>query len=294
MNFVDIAPPMEITQMGRIDGGMRRQFIPAILEDNPTLMLNDPDYEMKLEGLGDPALVRAMRYGDWDIVAGGMFDDVWREHKDRIIVEPFHVPKSWRIDRSFDWGSAKPFSVGWWAESDGTDIEYADGTTRSTTRGDLFRIAEWYGWSGQPNTGCRMLSRDVAKGILDRERSMGLRVHPGPADTSIYSRDDGHCIAEEMQGAGVRWTQADKSGDSRTNGWQKLRQMLADTSSLENPGLHVFDTCRHFIRTIPTLPRSDIKFDDVDTHAEDHIGDEVRYRIYTRRMGMQRRKVGGL
>ena len=24
------------------------------------------------------------------------------------------------IDRSFDWGSSKPFSVGWWAESDGT------------------------------------------------------------------------------------------------------------------------------------------------------------------------------
>ncbi|MBY0429793.1 MAG: terminase family protein, partial [Rhodospirillales bacterium] len=143
--FIDIAPPFVITDMPATEGGMRRQYIPARLEDNPSLMRQDPLYEARLTGLGHPALVKAMRLGDWNIVAGGMFDDVWNSAVHVLI--PFDVPQSWRLDRSFDWGSSRPFSVGWWAESDGSDIVLADGTRRSTVAGDLFRIAEWYGWN---------------------------------------------------------------------------------------------------------------------------------------------------
>jgi hypothetical protein len=39
----------------------------------------------------------------------------------------------------------------------------------------------------------------------------------------------------------------------------------------------VTETCRHFIRTVPVLPRDEDKPDDVDTDAEDHVADEVRY-----------------
>jgi hypothetical protein len=45
------------------------------------------------------------------------------------------------------------------------------------------------------------------------------------------------------------------------------------------PGLYVFDTCTQFIRTVPVLPRDERLYDDVDTDAEDHIGDETRYRV---------------
>jgi len=101
---------------------MLRQFIPALMTDNPSL---DHDYSGKLEGLGDPALVKAMRDGDWNIVAGGMFDDLWTPSVH--IVRSFEIPYSWKINRGFDWGSSKPFSVLWFAESDGTDITYPDG-----------------------------------------------------------------------------------------------------------------------------------------------------------------------
>jgi len=47
---------------------------------------------------------------------------------------------------------------------------------------------------------------------------------------------------------------------------------------MEEPGLFVFNTCRQFIRTVPVLPRCDKDPDDVNTKAEDHIGDEARYR----------------
>ena len=61
---------------------------------------------------------------------------------ERIFLKPFEIPKTWTKDRSFDWGSSKPYSVGFWAESDGTNVVMTDGTTRSFPRVTLFRIAE--------------------------------------------------------------------------------------------------------------------------------------------------------
>ena len=41
--------------------------------------------------------------------------------------------------------------------------------------------------------------------------------------------------------------------------------------------LYVFDTCRHFIRTVPALVYDQRDVEDVDTGGEDHIYDELRY-----------------
>ena len=288
--FVDQGP-MKLVKQPNVEGGMLRQYIPAKIDDNPTLMLGDPDYMARLEGLGNPALVKAMKSGDWNIVDGGMFDDVWNESVH--VLTPFDIPRSWRIDRSFDWGSSKPFSVGWWAESDGTEVTLSSGVKRSFPRGTLFRINEWYGCSGKANEGLKMLAGDIAKGILEREKNMGLVVRPGPADNSIFDTQDGHCIADNMAAQGVRWERCDKSPGSRKNGWELVRGRLAAAlekvtdgqfsgakkGPMEEPGLFVFNNCRQFIRTFPTLPRDETKTDDIDTDAEDHIADDVRYRV---------------
>ncbi|HEX7048643.1 MAG TPA: terminase family protein [Longimicrobiales bacterium] len=277
--FVDPAPPMQIWRAAREDGGMLRQYIPARLEDNPSLLENDPEYETRLEGLGNPSLVRAMRNGDWNIVSGGMFDDVWDPAVH--VLPPFAPPASWRIDRSLDWGSSKPFSVGWWTESDGT----APAGDRPFPRGSLIRIAEWYGWDGKtPNVGCRMSDVDVARGIVERERAFpwGARVKPGPADSQIFFAEPGRqSIADVMAQGGVHWTEADKRPGSRKLGWEAMRRMLraAIDRDPDQPHLYVLETCRQFIRTVPVLPRSERDPDDVDTDAEDHVADETRYRI---------------
>ncbi len=277
--FVDLAPPMAITQMPPREGGMLRQYIPAKLSDNPTV--DAADYTMKLQGLGDDALVKAMLDGDWDIVAGGMFDDVWRVQTHAVA--PFDIPASWRIDRSFDWGSSKPYSVGFWAESDGTEATLADGTKKAWPRGTLFRIAELYGWNGNPNEGCKKLAVEVARDIAAFQKVVpwGGRVKPGPADNSIYDAENGVCIADDMAKLGIRWERSDKSPGSRKTGWEAMRRMLkaAHKHPMEEAGLFVFDTCRQFIRTVPTLPRDTKKTDDIDTDAEDHIADEARYRV---------------
>lgn len=274
--FVDQTSPMSIVRQSKTEGGMLRQYIPAKLSDNPALLENDPDYSDRLEGLGNPELVKAMKDGDWNIVAGGMFDDVWKESTH--VIQSFEIPRSWRIDRSFDWGSSRPFSVGWWAESDGTNIAGQP----TYPRGTLFRIAEWYGWNGKPNEGSRMLASEIARGILKKESEMGLagRVRSGPADSAIFDTQNGVCIAEDMARIGVRWERADKGPGSRKNGWEYMRKIMKSSLQfpIEDPAFFVFDTCRNFIRTVPVLPRDEKSPDDVDSDAEDHIADETRYR----------------
>ena len=288
--FIDIAAPMAISQMPAPEGGMWRQYIPALLEDNPTLLVNDPDYEAKLEGLGDPILVRAMRLGDWNIIAGGMFDYLWNDGGRRRVhqIEPFPIPASWYVDRSFDWGDSKPFSVGWWAESDGTKAPNGIVYPRKT----LFRIGEWYGWNGRANQGLKMLAPEIAKGVREREARLAYveagRIKPGPADGAIYnagSIENTRSIADVMAAEGVRWTVADKSPGSRKVGWQRLREYLSASlqEPMEKPGLFIFENCTQWIRTVPVLPRDESDMDDVDSDAEDHAGDETRYRLLARR-----------
>lgn len=288
--WIDPGAPLAVVDAPEDEGGMRRQYLPAQLEDNPTMAANDPTYERRLQGIADKALARAMRLGDWDIVAGGYFDDVW----DRAVhvVPPFAVPASWRLDRSFDWGAAKPFSVGWWAECDGTPAALPDGRggTRPwhPARGTLVRVAEWYGWNGKPNEGCRLTSDRIAAGIVERERGpaalaalRGRAVRPGPADSSIFDADDGQSVADKMAAAGVRWLPADKRPGTRKIGWDAMRRRLlaARERPREEAGLYVVNTCPHFIRTVPVLPRDERNPEDVDTRAEDHVADESRYRV---------------
>ncbi|HEX5039668.1 MAG TPA: terminase, partial [Candidatus Limnocylindria bacterium] len=86
---------------------------------------------------------------------------------------------------------------------------------------------------------------------------------------------------------------------SRINGWQRMRTMLknahppASGGPREHPGLFVTDACPHFLRTIPSLSRDDKNPDDVDTEAEDHVGDEVRYEVYTNVGRFAKKKVVG-
>ena len=262
----------------------QRVAIHGYLCENKVLLHADPGYEARLrEAARNPSELAAWLEGSWDIVAGGMFDDVWSPQ--HHIVSNFDVPHSWEIQRSFDWGSSKPFSVGWWARSDGTDY-MARGKRYSTVPGDLFRVAEWYGWNGQPNEGLRMVSRDIAKEILHREGRLfsGRRINPGPADGSIYDKIENSSIGDEMMAVGVYWTRADKSPGSRKQGWEKMRSMLKQSTEdhREEAGMFVCEGCHQFIRTVPVLPRSERDPDDVDTDAEDHTGDESRYMALTR------------
>lgn len=281
--FVDpAAPGVVVREPGRPD----RVRIHGTVYENKKLLAADPEYIQKLQSITDPNKRKAWLDGSWDITSGGLFDDLWSPA--HHVLKPFVIPFSWRIFRSFDWGLAKPFSVGWWAEADGTEAKLADGTRRTFVRGSLIRIAEWYGCvPGQDNVGLRLTDSKIALGIVAREKAMGIhgRSKPGPADNAIFDEVNGDSPALQQAKHKVYWDTSDKSPGSRIRGWSLVRARLEAAAAqwpepaAEEPGLYVFDNCRDFIRTFPSLPRDEVKLDDSDPRAEDHVADETRYTV---------------
>lgn len=284
------------------DGNLEppRMVVHGHMMENQILLKATPDYPDKIrQAASSPAELAAWMNGSWDIVAGGMFDDLWCKNRDKIVVQPFPIPDHWRIDRSLDWGQSKPSSVGFWAESDGSDYRDAAGKLRSSVKGDLFRVGEIYTWTGEPNVGTRQLASQLAKEIVEYELARGwrtrdhIRVRPGPADSSIFDDDNGNCVADdlekrvriaEVEHRGAYFDRADKGPGSRVQGWNILRERMAAVARpeggvREKSGIFIFATCAQWLRTVPTLPRDAKKIDDVDTNAEDHVGDETRYRV---------------
>ena len=62
----------------------------------------------------------------------------------------------------------------------------------------------------------------------------------------------------------------------RKNGKMKVHRALANLPD-GRPGLVIFKTCEYLIRTLPALPYDPIKIEDVDTKADDHPYDALRY-----------------
>jgi hypothetical protein len=252
---------------------LERVFIPARLTDNPELLRADPLYVAKLQQSGSASLVRAWLEGDWNIVEGAFFDG-WSA---RNVLKPMTLPAHWTRFRSFDWGSARPFSVGWWAHAS-EDLGTAQGVIPA---GALVRYAEWYGSTGKANEGVKLSADEVAAGILARER--GQPVTWGVADPSIFAENGGPSIAERMRRAGVTFRRADNRRVGRLgplSGWDQMRARIRGDG--ERPLLYVFDTCADFLRTVPALGHDPDRPEDLDTGAEDHIADETRYACLSR------------
>lgn len=279
--FVDFSPPMQITRTAPEEGGMFRQYIPAKLSDNPTLLENDPDYINRLEGLGNPALVAAMKNGDWDIIDGAYFSEFDR---DRHVIRPFEIPAYWPRIMAFDWGYAKPFCVLWGAVSDGT-IKLPNGGGY-IPKNAIVIYREWYGSTGEENVGLRIGADEIAKGI--KKRSRDERFAAAVADPAIFAANGGESIAGTLKKGGVTFWRAD---NKRVAGWQQVHLRLTGTDESENmPLLYIFNTCLDLIRTLPALQHDAHNAEDVDSDMEDHAPDTLRYLCMTRVLSARKPK----
>lgn len=252
--------PMRVVQMPKSEGRMRRVFIPARLEDNPALMDNDPEYENRLEALGDPLLVRAMREGDWDVVADSMFGATWRKKKH--VCAAFPIPIDWKIWRGADDGFAAPAACYWLAEEPKT--------------GKIYVIAEIYR--------SRMLPDFYASEILRIDgqipREINGEVVPntvpldGLMDSAAFSNNGQSETprGKQIVKAGAKFRPVEKWAGSVIHRVQDFHRRLAanprDPSG--GPGIVFFENCKFAIRTIPVLPRDDKQIETIDTNAEDH------------------------
>lgn len=251
---------------------MERVFIPSRLGDNKLLSKNDPTYVARLRQAGSAALVKAWLEGNWDLIDGAFFD-CWDENVHVLNARDWlhKIPRHSLRFRAMDWGYARPFSVGWYAVSDGL---------WGLPKDAVVKYREWYGFNGKPNEGLRLTADQVAKGIKEREvwrdptdgRFHQESVQFGVADPSMFIRDGGPSIAETMMLCGVTFRKAD---NKRVPGWAELRRRLRPEGG--KPMLYFMDTCSETIRTLPILQTDAKDPEDLDTEAEDHAADETRY-----------------
>jgi len=246
----------------------KRIFVPATVFDNEVLLQNDPDYLANLAMMPE-AEKRALLYGNWDSFSGQVFSE-WKNDPARYddqrwthVINPFRVPREWKIYRGFDFGYAKPFSVGWFA---------VDHDRR------MYLIKEYYGCTGAPDVGVRLHPGEIAaeiRRIEQEDPQLKGRQIIGVADPSIFDESRGESVAYMMERAPnlICFTPGD---NTRLAGKMQFHYRLAfDQEGL--PMLQVFNTCEHFIRTVPSLVYDERHVEDVNTHQEDHIYDMARY-----------------
>ncbi len=265
--YIDPAPEGQKILLD--DDGLARVFIPAKVSDNQALVGSDPHYVTRLKQAGSEALVKAWLDGDWNVIEGAFFD-CWSI---KMVLDPFEIPDHWTKFRSFDWGSAKPFSCGWWAVVQDDYIHKG----QVLPRGALVRYREWYG-SKAPNVGLKLTAEQVSTGILERDRE---ELAYSVADPAIFAEDGGPSIAERMRP--IYWRKADNKRVAKhghMGGWDQMRQRMVGEDG--RPLIYCFATCRDSIRTIPVLQHDESKAEDLDTNAEDHAADEWRYACMSR------------
>jgi hypothetical protein len=238
-------------QVIRLDGEKPRVAIRSTIFENKILLENDPDYLDTLRALKDPNRRKAWLEGDWDIHVGSFLEGVWDAK--RHVVQPFAIPSTWKVWKSMDWGYARPYAC-YWMAMDPDGVHY------------IWR--ELYGMGEKANEGSREDAAKVArkiKAIEQHDERLGYEYRMNLADPAIFSKIGAdRSIGQIFRETGVKWQEAWNAKGSRVNGAQEIIRLLAEDK------LKVFSTCKHWIRTVPSLPPDDDNPEDVDTDSEDH------------------------
>jgi hypothetical protein len=268
--FVDPAPPGKSFWATDVESGdvikfpkghsregeplFKRKFIPATLFDNPYLA-DDGMYEANLLSMPEHQR-RQLLEGDWSINEGAAFP----EFNPKIhVIEPFDIPNSWMRFRAADYGYGSYTGVLWFA------VAPSD---------QLIVYRELYV--------SKVTAADLAGMILEAEA--GEKMRYGVLDSSLWHNrgDTGPSLAEQMIIRGCRWRPADRSRGSRVSGKNEVHRRLQTDEFTGESRLVIFNNCRNLIAQLPSIPLDKNNPEDVDTNAEDHLYDALRYGIMTR------------
>ena len=233
----------------------KRKFIPARLMDNPYLA-EQGDYEAMLLSLPEQQR-RQLLEGDWDIKEGAAFTEF---NRDIHVVDPYDIPNNWVKFRACDYGYGSKSAVVWIAVSPSEQLV-------------VYR--ELYV--------SKVLATDLADMVLEAEAGDG-NIRYGVLDSSLWHKrgDTGPSLAEQMIVRGCRWRPSDRSKGSRVAGKNEIHRRLQVDEFTEEPRLVFFNNCTNIVAQLPSIPLDKKNPEDIDTHAEDHLYDALRYGIMSR------------
>lgn len=249
--FIDIGAPNQIHEI-TLDNGKKSTviFIPSLVQDNMFLLDNDPDYIDRLELLPEKEK-HALLYGDWDIFDGQFFTEFDRKIH---VIEPFVIPKDWRIYRARDYGLDMCATL--WIAMDYHMNCYA---YKELYESDL------------------IVSEAARK--INEMTDEKIQIDYAPPDLWNRNKDTGKSTADIFAENGQFLTKAD---NNRITGWLAVHEWLRvfkDEQGIPNSKLKIFSNCVNLIRTLPALQHDEKNPNDVavEPHELTHIPDALRY-----------------
>lgn len=278
-----------------------RVFIPSKVTDNKYTNTSEYIANLYLAGHDNEDLIKAWLMGDWNVMLGSFFHE-WDATKH--IIKEFPIPKHWTRFMSMDFGSSRPFSIGWWCVvpdefdvgNSGLDIIYRSLSNERLIlpRGAIVRYREWYGNkpnTDNKNTGLKLSIEEIARGINWRERDEPKREDGRPniayrvADPSGAAQNGGPSFFERMAASPFRiiLQEADNKRVPKRGamgGWDMVRQRLKGEDG--RPMMYFMDCCPDAIRTLPAMQHDENNPEDIQTQSEDHAPDEIRYACMSR------------
>lgn len=287
--FVKARPAFAIEKVH----GFLRQYIPSRAVDN--LSIDQEAHIGRLADLNDEALARALDTGDWDSPIGDFFKTF---NDDQHTVPDFHPPEWWFKFRTFDWGSADPFSVLWWCVSDGEDFIDEMGRKRWFPRNALICYREWFGCDPQDQTkGLHLANEDIARGI--RERTLEPVSNITLTD-SLPFNDMGatrggndkrkYTIADVFADNGVPLT---KANTKRVFGCAQVRSRLQGITHDKGniPMMYFVESARYVREYLPAIETDPNNREVCSDHGEaSHSVDTVRYAASAKPLAIDRAK----
>lgn len=232
---------------GKDFAGNRTIFFPSTYRDNPFLAKDYVDSLVAMPG----QLGKAWRDGDWDAFAGQAFPlfDAGKH-----VVKPFPIPDNWYIWRGIDEGYSAPWCCLWAAR---------DPNTRR-----IYIIREAYAKQLTIRQQCERIKEMTPEGEY-----VGMTY----ADPAMWAPKNMDGVisssADEYMRNGIPLMKGD---NKRIAGKQKVDGLLANMPD-GMPGMLIFDTVVHLREQLENLPVDPNRPEDVDTDAEDHAFDSLKY-----------------
>lgn len=285
--FVDPAPEgrkLIYTQHELRDGTIEerhRVYIPARLEDNPNPAFRR-DYETSLMKLPAP-LRKARLDGVWGVVEGSFFAAEW--NPDVHVVEPYTIPKSWPRMRVIDWGYKTACPVMWFAKTPDDDLVcYREVTfnhkVKESDRKDSELVA--------------IAIKKIEQAADEWDRASDCSRVTGVCDYQMKSQIGtvGPSMAETMARYGVYWENCTKDRVASTAEFlRRLRDVPRSKDA--RPGITFFNTCKHTIRTIPTIGTDKDNAEKPAEGGDDHWLNCIQYAVMSRMAAPEMREASG-
>lgn len=235
------------------------KFIQALAQDNH---YNPKSYFSDLLSLPEQ-MRKAYAYGDWDAFLGQYFGE-WR--KAIHVCPKFHIPHYWTRFTAEDWGYAKPWCRLWFAVSpEGQVIAYRE-------QYETQKLPEWMAEKGKHYSQGETIKYKLGDPAMWDEVGKAYGMNGVP-------------IAQQLSDHG--WNLL-KANNERIAGWQQVRAFLQwqkdkDGKLIRPPMFQVMEgTCPNLIKFLPSMVFDKLKPEDLDTDAEDHAPDTLRYGLMSR------------